>query len=86
MRIFAMKKGVNTLGVTGGSDLSDNDSRVTWAWSLALALRSELALVAWGAQGYTVSGLGGVPPLFTPSDKNDSSASAFAWIDSNHGN
>lgn len=65
-----------------GDDLTINDAKVTWAFSLALALNAELSLVAWGAQGYTVGGVGNVPPLWN--QDGGANSSAWKWISSKY--
>jgi len=66
-------EGVNDVGTSGG-DLVNNDSTETWGIALAEALDSEVSMVAFGAQGYSVGGNGNTPPIFTPG--NDAST---AW-------
>ena len=55
-------EGVLTEG-RGGTDLTDNDSTHTWAFTLAESLDSEVSVVAYGRQGYTIMGNGRVAML-----------------------
>jgi len=40
----------------------NNDATGTWAMNLAAGLQAEVSMVAFGGQGYTNGGVGGVPP------------------------
>lgn len=73
-------EGVEVLG-GGSGDLADNDGTSTWAMALATALLSEISVVAFGRQGYTIPGNGNVPPLITPG--NDA-LSAWNKFDVDH--
>ena len=73
-------EGVQVNGNNG--DLASNDAHVTWAFSLAQAIDTELSLVAWGAQGYTVTGQGNVPPLYNIDGQANSSA--WKWMSSKY--
>jgi len=57
----------------GGGDLGNNVGSKTWASSLADALDAEYSSVAYGRQGWTLAGNGGVPRFHCPSDPNGSS-------------
>eukprot|EP00823_Brevimastigomonas_motovehiculus_P000073 TRINITY_DN10178_c0_g1_i1.p1 TRINITY_DN10178_c0_g1~~TRINITY_DN10178_c0_g1_i1.p1 ORF type:complete len:377 (-),score=59.54 TRINITY_DN10178_c0_g1_i1:139-1269(-) len=63
------------------TDLTDNDSTMTWSNSLAAGLHAEVSVVAFGRQGYEITGNGNVPPLITP---NDDTQTAFNKLDSKH--
>ncbi|PRP74844.1 hypothetical protein PROFUN_09544 [Planoprotostelium fungivorum] len=74
-------EGVNTVAAPGG-DLFSNDALLTWAFSAAEALDAELGIVAFGGQGWTATGLGGVPPLWNAD--GDNMTSAWRWYSSKH--
>jgi len=69
-------EGVRDLGASS-DDLTDNDSTVTWGIALADALSSEISMVAFGAQGYSVGGNGNTPPIFSPGNDARSSWNKF---------
>mmetsp|Transcript_69442 Transcript_69442/g.81070 ORF Transcript_69442/g.81070 Transcript_69442/m.81070 type:complete len:374 (+) Transcript_69442:24-1145(+) len=73
-------EGVAINGANG--DLASNDAHVTWAYSLALAINVELSIVAWGAQGYTVGGMGNTPPLWNAD--GGANSSAWKWMSSKY--
>jgi len=68
----SITEGVQALCQSGG-DLGSNAAINTWAFSLAAALDAEISVVAFGRLGWTISGNGGVPPVFTPGNDAQSS-------------
>eukprot|EP01088_Endostelium_zonatum_P018964 TRINITY_DN6317_c0_g1_i2.p1 TRINITY_DN6317_c0_g1~~TRINITY_DN6317_c0_g1_i2.p1 ORF type:complete len:329 (+),score=44.20 TRINITY_DN6317_c0_g1_i2:60-1046(+) len=65
-------EGVNVEGCLG--DLRTNNGRETWAFALAEAINSEISMIGWGGQGYTVGGGGNVPQLWSASGSPQTSA------------
>jgi lysophospholipase L1-like esterase len=68
----SITEGVQAL-CAGGGDLGTNAALNTWAFSLAATLDAELSVVGFGRLGWTISGNGGVPPVFTPGNDAQSS-------------
>jgi len=68
----SITEGVQALCQSGG-DLGSNAAINTWAFSLAAALDAEISVVGFGRLGWTISGNGGVPPVFTPNNDAQSS-------------
>jgi len=67
-------EGVYTLGIDSWDDLEANDATVTWVQTMGAAMQAEVSVVCFGRQGYTIEGMGNVPPLLTPGN-----ASLTAW-------
>ena len=55
-----------------------HDAHLTWAFSMALGLNAELSLVAFSGQGYTQSGAGRSPQVWSASGL--SNESAWNWL------
>jgi len=64
--------GANFGRVKVGGELACNVGSKTWATSLADMLDAEYSPVAYGRQGWTLAGNGGVPRFHCPSDPNGS--------------
>jgi len=60
-----------------GNDLTENDSHKSSLMVLGAGLHAEISFVAFGAQGYTRTGSGGVVPVFTPGNDKQSAWNKF---------
>ena len=73
-------EGVAVNGANG--DLASNDAHVTWAYSFAQAINTEFSVVAWGAQGYTIGGMGNTPALWN--SDGQANTSGWKWLSSKY--
>ena len=64
---------VNPTGCSGASDLCNNAATKTWGPTVAAALGAEYSQVGFGSLGWVVSGAGGVPAFFSPSEPGGNS-------------
>lgn len=61
--IYADSNGETYQMITTGTDLADSDPTQGFPLLLGLALKCEIGAVPFGSQGYTATGIGGVPAL-----------------------
>jgi len=74
----SISEGINVNGASGSAPNTDQDATKTVPWSLASSLNAEVGVKAFSSQGWTVSGIGGVVPFYTPGNDTNSSWNKYS--------